>query len=169
MRIIIAILVLCCPFSNAFAGENLVVPIDVYDLIKARGCEQVADFYQRPSVEEPPYALINRDWGKKQIAVWCTSDGAKPEGDRSYTLLLSIDDPSHPLAKCTNEIRGIRHIGGLRFVNVARPANEYHFIGTAKRIPLKGALPTKAVRSIYDGVGEYYVCVGGKWAVRAVH
>ena len=151
------------------AGDNLIVPIEANALAKAHGCVQVADYFEsRPAAEDPPYALISGDFGKLQIAVWCTSDRASSNAERSYTLLFRIDDSTHPLAKCPAEIRGLRHIGGLRFIDVADDASGYYFLDTQKRIPVAGKLKTKGVASIYDGVGETYVCVEGRWASRAV-
>ena len=169
MKTLAAALFLALLWQAAIAAENLVVPSDVYELIKARGCDQVADFFQRPAAEEPPYALVNEDWGKRQLAVWCTRDAGKPEEERDYTLVVIIDDKSNPLAKCPDEIRGIRHIGGLRFEQLSQPIGSYHFVDTGKKLPGAGLLKSRGIRSMYDGVGEYYACVDGRWAVHAVH
>lgn len=164
----VAALALVMVTAPATAGDNLIVPIEANALAKAHGCEQVADYFEnRPAAEDPPYALISGDYRKLQIVVWCTIGRAKPDDDRSYKLLFQIDDPAHPLAKCPGEILGLTQIGGLRFIDVSDDASAYYFVDTGKRIPLTGKLVTKGVASFYDGVGENYVCVGGRWAFRA--
>jgi hypothetical protein len=155
--------------SAALATENLVIPVDVNELINARGCSQVSDFYIRPAVEHPPYALAEGENGKRQLAVWCTTNDAEPAATLSYTLILQFDDPKHPLAQCPNHISGISNIGGLQFVEITEPAAWYYFIETTKPIAATGTLQAKAISSIYDGSGNYFVCVNGQWATRAVH
>jgi hypothetical protein len=169
MKTTLLTLVLCATAANAVAAENLVVPVEAFELAKAHGCSQVADFYsERPGIEDPPYALIAGDFGLFQIAVWCTTDMAQPENRRSYTLLFRIDDTRHPLAKCPGEIRGVKHIGGLRFLNISEPAKEYYFVGSRKPIAAAGTLRMRRIVSSYDGTSERYVCIDGKWAFRAL-
>jgi len=65
-------------------------------------------------------------------------------------------------------IDDIKHIGGLRFVDIADAARDYFFVDTRKRVPLTGKLYTKGVISSYDGLEERYICLNGKWAFRAL-
>ena len=153
----------------AAAAENLVVPRDIYEFIKSKQCEQVSDFFERVSVERPPYAVHVAPWGKWEIAVWCTKDMKKVHSDRTYSLLLRFDDDGHPLAKCPDRIDGENFIGGLAFVDVDDPADSYYFLSTKKKVADRGRVKTKAIESMYDGTGGYYVCVNGKWAARFVH
>ena|SRR2546426_12605798 len=60
-------------------------------------------------------------------------------------------------------------IGGLAFVDVDDPAESYYFLSTKKKVAGRGKVRTKAIESMYDGTGGYYVCVDGKWATRFVH
>jgi len=152
------------------AGENLVVPRDLYEFIKSQGCEPISDFFNdRVSAEYPPYAVRVLPWGKWEIAVWCTKDIKKPHSEREYSLLVRFDDPKNPLAHCPKRIDGIKFIGGLTFKAVDEPADWYHFIGSRKKVGDKERLSTKAIQSIYDGTGDYYVCVNGQWASRGFH
>ncbi len=168
MRNLVTILILFSAATAATAGDNLIVPLEANELAKAHGCDQVADYFDtHPTAEDPPYALIAGDYGKLQIAVWCVKRRAKPQEQRSYTLLFRIDDTTHPLAKCPSELGGNQNIGGLRFIDVSDEVSRYYFVDTQKRIPGTGELRTKGVESIYDGVGERYVCIGGRWAFRA--
>src|SRR2546425_1023114 len=75
----------------------------------------------------------------------------------------------HPLSKCPNRIDGEKFIGGLAFVDVDDPAESYYFLSTKKKVAGRGKVRTKAIESMYDGTGGYYVCVDGKWATRFVH
>ncbi len=93
----------------------------------------------------------------------------KDHSDRSYSLLLRFDDDNHPLAKCPDRIDGEKFIGGLAFVDVDDPAESYYFLSTKKKVADRGKVKTKAIESLYDGTGGYYVCVNGKWAARVVH
>jgi hypothetical protein len=169
MRNVAGILALCVLATSGWCRDNLVVPLEANALAKAHGCDQVADFFDhRPAVEDPPYALIAGDGNKLQIAVWCTRDLSKPDGSRLYTLLIHSDDTASPLAQCRATIDNIKHIGGLRFVDIADDARDYFFVGTQDRVPLKGKLSTKGIVSSYDGVEERYICLNGKWAFRAL-
>ena len=153
----------------AATAENLVVPRDIYEFIKSTKCAQVSDFFERPSVDHPSYVVHVAPRGKWEIAVGCTSDMRKDHSDRSYSLLLRFDDDNHPLAKCPDRIDGEKFIGGLAFVDVDDPAESYYFLSTKKKVADRGKVKTKAIESLYDGTGGYYVCVNGKWAARVVH
>ena len=169
MRNVFGVLALCLLATSGWCRDNLVVPLEAQALAKAHGCDQVADFFDsRPAAEDPPYALIAGDGLKLQIAVWCTRDLSKPEGARTYTLLVRSDDTANPLAKCPGVIGDIKHIGGLRFVDIADEAKHYFFVDTQARVPLTGQLNTKGIVSSYDGLEERYVCVNSKWAYRAL-
>lgn len=169
MRNVAGFFALCFLATSVWCHDNLVVPIEASALAKAHGCDQVADFFDnRPAVKDPPYALITSDGTKLQIAVWCTRDRAKPDGSRAYTLLIRSDDTASPLAKCPDAIDDVKHIGGLRFVDITDDAKDYFFVDTLKRVPLTGKLHTKGIVSSYDGLEERYVCVSGKWAFRAL-
>jgi len=170
VRTKIAVCLFFALLPAAVGAENLVVPRDIYEFIKSKGCEQVSDFFdERVSVERPPYAVHVAPWGKWEIAVWCTNDMKKTHSDRTYSLLLRFDDDNHPLAKCPNRIDGEKFIGGLAFVDVDDLAESYYFLSTKKRVAGRGKVRTKAIESMYDGTGGYYVCVDGKWATRFVH
>jgi hypothetical protein len=165
-----ALAVLLCVMPVMTSAESLVVPRDIYEFIKSEGCEQVSDFFSdRTSVEHPPYAVSVLPWGKWELAVWCTKDMKKEPSERRYSLLLRFDDPKNPLSKCPKRIDGIRFIGGLTFATVNEPAEWYYFVGTTKKVGGKELLSTKAIKSIDDGTGDYYVCLGGKWAARRFH
>ncbi len=169
MRRKIAVSLFSALLPVAVAAENLVVPKDIHEFIKAKGCEQVSDFFERVSVERPPYAVHVAPRGKREVAVWCTKDMKKPHSDRTYSLLLRFDDDDHPLAKCPDRIDGEKFIGGLAFVDVDDPAESYYYVSTKKKVAERGKVKTKAVESMYDGTGGYYICVNGRWAARFVH
>jgi hypothetical protein len=101
--------------------------------------------------------------------VWCVKNLAVPEYERSYTLLLRIDDKNDPLSKCPDQLSNIDYIGGLQFIEVNEPAAWYYFIDSKKQVASDGALKTTAISSIYDGTGAHYICVEGKWAERPIH
>jgi hypothetical protein len=169
MRAQISVSLFFALLPAAVAAENLVVLRDIYEFIKSKKCEQVSDFFERPSVERPPYVVNVASWGKSEIAVWCTNDMKKVHSDRTYSLLLRFNDDNHPLAKCPDRIDGEKFIGGLAFVDVDDPAESYYFLTTKKKVADRGSVKTKAIESMYDGTGRYYVCVNGKWAARFVH
>jgi hypothetical protein len=163
-------LALCLAASIGRADDRLVLPQEVFELTKVHGCEPIADYFDtRPRTEEedPPYALVSADMHKLQIAAWCAKDLSKPDGQRSYLLVLRVDDTSSPLAQCPSEIRGMKQIGGLRFVDISDDLKYYYYVGTSKRVTSVGKLHTKGVENSYDGVGERYACINGKWAFNA--
>jgi hypothetical protein len=162
MKLILAFIFCLLP-SVALASDNLVVPVDLYEYIQKQGCEQVSDFYNRPAVENPPYALKTLPYGEFEFAVWCTKKEV-----RKYSLLLNFDDKKNPLAACPNRIDNVGHIGGLSFVDVDEPSKRYRYLDTREQVKSPDNIKTKAILSIYDGVGEYYVCLGGRWAGKAI-
>lgn len=165
--LVMAVLVLP---TAAVSAENLVVPRDLYEFIKSEGCEQISDFFNaRVSAEYPPYAVRVLPEGKREIAVWCTKDIKKPHAEREYSLLVRFDDPKNPLANCPKRIDGIKFIGGLTFTTVNEPVDWYYFVGSRKKVADEGHLSPKAIESVYDGTGDYYICVDGQWASRSFH
>jgi hypothetical protein len=100
----LAIALLLLP-AAAVAAENLVVPRDLYELIKSEGCEQISDFFND-----------------------------RVSAEREYSLLLRFDDSKNALAHCPKRIDGIKFIGGLTFTTVNEPANQYYFIGSRKKV-----------------------------------
>src|SRR2546422_411610 len=149
IRAKIAVCLFFALLPAAVCAENLVVPRDIYEFIKSKGCEQVSDFFdERVSAERPPYAVHVAPWGKREIAVWCTNDMKKTHSDRTYSLLLQFDDDNHPLSKCPNRIDGEKFIGGLAFVDVDDPAESYYFLSTKKKVAGRGKVRTKAIESM---------------------
>ena len=144
-------------------AENLVVPQDIRSLLIANGCHQVTDYFEkREGAKRPPYALSPR-----ALAAWCTNDLNKSESDRSYTLVVKIDNKVDPLSRCSGKLTGLHHIGGLSFIDINEPAEWYYFVESRRKIPITGKLQTKGISSEDDGVGENFVCIEGKWAYRA--
>jgi len=43
----------------------------------------------------------------------------------------------------------------------------YYYVGTRERVAAVGKLHTKGLESSYDGTGERYACINGKWAFNA--
>ena len=166
MRMLLAILS-SLGAAGAMAAETLVVPADVHELIQARGCSQVSDFYTRPAIERPPYALTSLDHGRVLVAVWCIRPSAVRGSQQTYTLLTQIDQPAHPLAVCPKQIDGIQWIGGLAFVDVNGDTAGYYFVDTQKPVGTR-SLRTKGIESSYDGLTTFYICVDGRWAAKSL-
>ncbi len=144
-------------------AENLVYPQEIRSLLVKNGCHQITDFFEkREAAKRPPYTL-----NPSALVAWCTNDPKKIEADRSYSLIVKIDNKSNPLSHCTGKITGFSHIGELSFIDINEPAEWYFFVGSRNRISQTGKLQTIGIRSEYDGVGENFVCIAGKWAFRA--
>ena len=172
MRRYVTTLLFCFNVVPSFADQPSVIPPEASQLIEAKGCVPVSDYFTaRPNTqdEDAPYALVAGGAGKLQVAVWCADTLAKPDPQRTYSLLLRIDESSNPLSSCPREIDGIKYIGGLQFVDVSEDANWYRFLDTHKRIGSSDTLNSRGIMSTYDGVGAIYVCVGGRWAMRGLH
>jgi hypothetical protein len=169
MKHLVALFLFVAASSTCIADDNLVAPIEAYQLAKSHGCNVVSDYFEdRPAAENPPYALIAGDFGKLQIAVWCTAARETAEAQLSYALLLRIDDPANPLSPCPREIRGVTGIGGLSFVDVVEKAQSFYFFDNRAKVPMKGTLHTTGVLSSYDGLETYYICVDGRWVFRSL-
>jgi hypothetical protein len=169
MKSWLSTLALCIGIATVSARGHMAFPEEILALTKAHSCEVVSDYFDtRTSTgEDPPYA-VSVDAQKVQVAAWCTPDQSKPEDQRSYVLLVKIDDQSSPLAKCPTEVRGIKHVGGLRFVNISDDVKYYYYVESRKRVASGGVLHVKGLESMYDGVGERFACINGKWAFNAV-
>jgi hypothetical protein len=169
MKSWLSTLAFCALVSAARSADPLPIPQQALALTKAHGCSPISDYFDTRTTigEDPPYALVAGGTRQLQVAVWCTADLSKAEGQRSYMLLLRIDDASSPLAKCPAAIRGSTNIGGLRFVDISEDLKYYYYVDTRKRVASVGELHTKGVESTYDGVGKRYVCINGKWAFNA--
>jgi hypothetical protein len=169
MKSLIALGALFVPVVLAWSGEPLLVPIEAHELIGARGCSQVSDFFEhRPAVERPPFALESGDYGKLSVAVWCQAPAEKPRAAPAYDLLFRVDDPKSPFYQCPRAIAGIEQIGGLRFIDVSEAAASFFYVDDKRPIKKQGKLITKGVQSEYDGVAEIYICVDGRWAFQAL-
>src|SRR5882672_6012971 len=88
------------------AAETMVIPKDLYEFVKSRGCGQVTDSYKRIAIERPPYAYDNSSY-----VVWCTKDLGTQDPQREYTLLIYVKAP--PFSKCPEKIEKWHPIGGL--------------------------------------------------------
>ncbi len=166
MRTIVSIaLTLVC--ASAAADNNPVVPPEAAELTRAHRCTQLYDYFvDRPRAENPPYALVNGDFGRLDIAVWCSRPDHMASGRERYLLLVRIDEASSPLSKCPAEVSGIEQAGGLRFGRVHDEASGFFDVQSGRRVSLRGSLDTQGIYSFYDGAGEILVCIGGKWAAK---
>jgi len=108
-------LALCLVASVGRTEEHLVVPQEALALTKAHGCEPIVDYFvTRPGAgeEAPPYAVTTDHVQKLQVAVWCTKDSSKPEGQRSYLLLVRIDESSNPMAGAQAKFGALSELAG---------------------------------------------------------
>jgi hypothetical protein len=169
MKRLLALFLFSSTSPIAFAAEHLVAPIEAYELAKTHACSVVVDYFDdRPAAENPPYALVVGDYGKLQIAVWCTTASPTEQAQRPYTLLLRIDDASSPLSSCPRELRNVEGIGGLSFVEVSEKAESFYYFDNNAQVAKTGTIHTTGVLSSYDGLSTYYICVGGRWAFRSL-
>jgi hypothetical protein len=114
----------------------------------AAGTSARPDFFDdRVSAEYPPYAVRTLPRGKRDIAVWCTKDLAKPHSEREYSLLVRVDDRKNPLAHCPKRIDGIKFIGGLTFRVVNESANWYSFIASRRTVGTRVVSPQRRFRA----------------------
>jgi len=143
----LAIALLLLP-SAAVAGENLVVPRDLYEFIKSAGCEQISDFFNdRVSAEYPPYAVRVQPWGKWEIAVWCTKDIKKPHSEREYSLLVRFDDQRTHWRTARRELTASSLSAALRLRPSMSQRTGTTLLGPGKRSETRDVCPRRRFKA----------------------
>lgn len=149
------------------SANSMIVPVDLVEEIKAAGCAQIDDFYERrPRVLRPPYVYgLSGGQADFSAAVWCARDGGV--GSRGSLILIVMPEPVMPFSKCPREIPGPSP-GGLSIAPAEGALSEFWTVSKPSgRGEASVALSGSLIRSEYDGVGADYYCHEGQWFFRS--
>ena len=146
-------------------AETLVMPEELVELARQKGCDQIEDFFKRPGLVNPPYVYGYLPGDERNSAAfWCRKKtGSSP----SYSLLFMFRDTRHELARCPDRIEWENPPGGLSVYRDKR-ALHHGFVGVRdpiKKLRGKIRLRNNAILSEYDGVSELFYCHKGEWFV----
>lgn len=166
---LITVSFLCLSMTSARA-EPPVMPRDLVEYGRSRGCEPVGDFYDRPGAFGPPYVYGYLPGRPKDSAVfWCqTGQGA----GRRFWLMVKRDTTitSHG---CADKVEWPYYPGGLSIERVGLASGEFVYLsewaGPKRVIPETAQLSGNAIQSEYDGVEFALSCYGREWIVRMRH
>lgn len=133
------------------------------------GCQQVADFFKRPGMVNPPYVYgYFSGLAEDSAALWCqTGQG----DDRKFMLLIMMKKRDPEFAKCPAKIESRNYPGGLSiYRNKQTTLDDFVYLADPKRRgPKNIKLSANGILSEYDGVEELFYCHKGEWLVRQRH
>lgn len=140
-------------------GQTLIIPRDLAELAERQGCHQYNEHYDRVGEIGPPYVYgVARVQGEQGAAFWC--ERAKYD----YALMFVTFGRRGP--EYAGEIRSMNRPGGL---TVSRIEQDVSMEGIREIVDTEYDLPTDLrfeglqLSSKYDGSGEFYLNISGKW------
>lgn len=165
----LSVLVISCLVTAVYA-EQLIIPRDLVEYGRAKGCEQILDFYDRPGVIKPPYVygyLPGRS--EDSVVFWCQTGQGK---QRKFWLVVK----RNKMAKdydCMERINSPIYPGGLSIEHAGVTGGEFIYLSEwdkpTRMIPETTQLPGHAIQSEYDGLGVMFYCYQGEWIIRVRH
>lgn len=167
---LLSLLAVTAPLNTAAQGrETLVMPQELVEHAQQNGCRQVADFFERPAMVNPPYAYGYLPGSPENSAVyWCEKGRQEPKDERTYVLMFMFKGERPAWARCPARIIEWRNYpAGLSFLR-DRTLTLEHFesVEQPKRRGSKAVrLQHPAIRNEYDGLEEIFYCHDGRWFV----
>jgi hypothetical protein len=159
-----------CLLVTAVWAEPLVMPRDLVEYGRAKGCEQVLDFYDRPGALGPPYIygyLPGRP--KSSVVFWCQTGQT---ADRKFWLVVKRDRVVKGY-DCAEKVEWPRHPGGLSIERAGVAGGEFIYLSEWEQpkrvVPSTVQLTGNAIQSEYDGLEATFYCYRGEWIVRMRH
>ncbi len=153
-----------------FASEpTLNMPDELIAYAAKNGCHQVADFFKRPGMVNPPYVYgYLPGLAEDSAALWCQTGQVD---DRRFLLLIMMKRRDTELAKCPARIEWRNYPGGLSIYKDKRTMlDDFVYLADPKRRgPKNVRLSANGILSEYDGVDELFYCHKGAWLVRQRH
>jgi len=147
----------------------LIMPDELIAYTAENGCQQVADFFKRSGMVNPPYAYGYLSGPREDsAALWCQSG----QGDeRKFLLLVMTTKRVAELAKCPTKIEWRNYPGGLSIYKDRRTTLDafVYVADPQRRAPTNVKLSGNGILSEYDGVEALFYCHEGAWLVRQRH
>jgi len=162
MHQLCGVLVLAVISLQACAGTNL--PLDLSQVAKEHGCEEILNFMDRPGMVEPSYAYGYLPGEKENSAVfWCQST------TDNYTYKLIVHSNDGKAFGCPGTITSNNYPGGLSISSsVQLSLTEFRYLKNNKPGP-EATTSGKYIKSYYDGVEHIYYCHQGDWLILFRH
>jgi hypothetical protein len=159
-----------CSLVNAACAEPLVMPRDLVEYGRTKGCEQVSDFYDRPGSFGPPYVYGYLPGRPKNSAVfWCQTGQT---ADRKFWLVIKRDRAVTGY-DCPDRIESPLQPGGLSIERLDAAGTEFIYLSEWRQpkrvLPNTVQLTGHAIQSEYDGLEAMFYCHQGEWIVRVRH
>ena len=181
MRVLTLLIPAAVGASATLQAQNVLPPV-LERHAASIGCTAIADFYDAPGREGPPYVFSyldgQADPTRENSAVYWCQPGANGEKSRLviwYATELQGSPPCEPLnwinpAKSLSLDRARRPLSSFSVVDperlqvIRRGGNP----GPAPTPP-EGSTSNPIIISTYDGVTEEFNCHEGRWLVRQLH
>ena len=143
------------------ADVNANLPKELSERAAKHGCAEVASFFDRPGMVEPPfvYGYLSGKAKSDSAIFWCQLS------KRKYQLIAFARDEKE--GDCAGVILETSNFPGGLSIAPFDPdsANGYRPIEGGASATSGPAVGGK-VSSMYDGVGTSFVCLQGRWFMR---
>ena len=129
---------------------------EILEYMQEYSCVDVPGFYNRPGQIDPSFVYGYANSKRDNVIFWCQADGSK----RTYKLILH--------SRANNACAGVifttgNYPGGLSMSSVLNKTMS-GYDAVSDRTELEETKFTGDVlNSFYDGVGETFICIEGKW------
>ncbi len=154
---------------NAIYCQTCSLPKELMEFARENGCGEVAGFYDRPGMVNPPYVYGYLPGHEGDSAVfWCEK---MKNNKKIFLLMFTVKGRRRGELKCPDIIEWHNYPGGLSILkNLNATLEGFYYINDPKRQPPKNEkLQGNAVLSYYDGLEELFYCYQGEWLVRMRH
>ena len=149
--------------STAATAKDLPLPEDLLAYATQSKCAPVPNFYDRPSMVEPPYVYGYLSGDKENSAViWCKPDTS---GDSDIYWLLFFTKDNNVSIGCPKKIVWDSYPGGLSIDTSSKYSlDDFYSVTDRKRKAPKGTKISGAVVvSYYDGIETTFYCYQNQW------
>jgi len=159
-------IVLLALFMPVATEPSATMPEELSAYAVSKGCNEVADFFKRPGLVNPPYVYGYLEGRREGSAVlWC--EWREGEG-RRFRLLVLARGKTEP--RCPLMLEWRSYPGGLSIFSDRRTTLDGFVYATdpKRRPPPNVRLTENAILSEYDGTQNLFYCYRGEWVVRRV-
>jgi|SRR5882672_8583201 len=157
--------------SFCIAGDvAYVMPKDLVDDAKARGCEQITDFFNTPGIYNSPYVSDVDDLSPEPgFAYWCRRPHSSGGSEFEYILVVRARGAFAAFAGCPDEVKSRNYPNGLS-VKKEKGLNlsSFVFVNDPMRRGPKMPATKPMIISAYE-TSETFYCHDGKWLIYVRH
>ena len=153
------------------AGDaTYVMPKELVDDAKTRGCEQITDFFNTPGIYNPPYVADVDEFGPEPgFAYWCRRPPSAGVSDFDYFLVVKAKGALASFAGCRDEVKSRNYPNGLRVKKEkGLSLSSFAYVNDPKHRGPKVPATKPMIISAYE-TSESFYCHGGKWLVYVRH